>query len=524
MATERETQLLHEAYAAGITRPLELANFMAQIGHESNGLRQLEESFRYTRSAEQISGNVRSALRQGRDVLEDARIEALAGRPEQLAELMYGGRMGNDDPGDGYRYRGRGYIQLTGKNQYAAAGEALGLDLVGQPELAGHPDHAARIATWYWKQNVPHDARDDARAAGASINGRDPPNGLADRQRRFEQWERELSPERIRTLINGETVARTAGAPASFEAAMRIMLPPSAGVAPHITGHYGEHRDERVHGGTDFNYVGGQTGVNRQHPVVHSPVAGTVTFSGGDFGTVKVRDAQGRSHEILHLDSRLVTAGQSVRAGEPIGTMGGRGPLGADQYAQHVHYQLRDPGGALRSPESFWDQTRVASGELSAGATSSGLLRQGDRGAHVRLLQDALSGLGFTGSNNTPLQIDGMFGAHTAEAVRAFQQARGLQVDGIVGSETRDAIAHAARAGATRQPAAGAAPEPRATPLDALLAVAREGDPATLKAALAEFSETALGRSFQAAHAGPAMDVAKNTEMIASQDGQCASR
>ena len=66
MTTEREGQLLRDAYAAGITQPRELANFMAQVGHESGGLRRLEESFRYTHSAEQISGNVRSALQSGR--------------------------------------------------------------------------------------------------------------------------------------------------------------------------------------------------------------------------------------------------------------------------------------------------------------------------------------------------------------------------------------------------------------------------------------------------------------------------
>lgn len=65
MTTEREGQLLRDADAAGITQPRELANFMAQVGHESGGLRRLEESFRYTHSAEQISGNVRSALPSG---------------------------------------------------------------------------------------------------------------------------------------------------------------------------------------------------------------------------------------------------------------------------------------------------------------------------------------------------------------------------------------------------------------------------------------------------------------------------
>lgn len=526
MTTDREAELLRNAHAAGITRPQELANFMAQVGHESGGLRQLEESFRYTRSVEQISGKVRSALREGPEPLEAARLEALAGRPERLAELMYGGRMGNDEPGDGYRYRGRGYIQLTGKNQYADAGEALDLDLVRQPDLAAHPEHASRIATWYWQQNVPRDARDDARAAGAAINGRDPPNGLADREHLFERWTRELTPERIRTLSTPELGERSAHGDASltFEDAMRVMLPPQAGVTPHITGHYGEQRSERTHGGTDFNYVGGQTGINRAHPVVHSPVAGVVTFSGGDFGAVKIRDAQGHSHEVLHLHGRAVEVGQSVQPGDPIGTMGGRGPRGADQYAQHVHYQLRDPQGALISPEAFWNTLQVSVRETAGAAMTTGVLHQGDRGSDVRELQDTLARLGFTDAGHASLRADGVFGARTAEAVRAFQQAQGLQVDGIAGPDTREALANETRIHRTVESDGHVASAPRATALDALLAAAQDGDPATLKAALADFSETTIGQSFQAAQAGHAAEASRNTELAAPQQGECGAR
>jgi len=233
MNMEREAQLLRDAYAAGITQPRELANFMAQVGHESGGLRQLEESFRYTRSAEQVSGKVRSALREGREPLEAARLEALAGRPERLAELMYGGRMGNDDPGDGYRYRGRGYIQLTGKSQYADAGEALGLDLVRQPDLAAQPEHASRIATWYWQQNVPREVRNDARGAGAAINGRNPPNGLTDRAHRFELWVRELTPERVQALSTESSGDRSpnGGAPVTPDAFWSQTQPLRQGIA-----------------------------------------------------------------------------------------------------------------------------------------------------------------------------------------------------------------------------------------------------------------------------------------------------
>ena len=546
MATnDREQQLLRDAYAAGITDRRELANFMAQVGHESGGLSRLEESFRYTKGSWQISANVQSALRQGPEALEAARLEALGGRPERLAELMYGGRMGNDDPGDGYRYRGRGYIQLTGKDQYEAAGEALDLDLVRQPELAAQPENAARIATWYWQQNVPEATRDDARAAGAAINGRNPPNGLADREQRFERWERDITPELMQNLANGrlgepvqapargndgqpaatQTAEAAATRSGSFEQTMQVMLPPQGGTSPHITGHYGEHRGHRNHGGTDFNYVGGQTGINREHPTVHSPVSGTVTFSGGDFGTVKIRDAQGNSHEILHLQGRQVTAGQTIAAGDPIGTMGGRGPEGANQYAQHVHYQLRDPNGTIISPERFWNEGRAQ--EAGGGGrpqSNAGVLREDSRGDAVRGMQEKLEALGIRDARGQPLQPDGVFGQRTDEAVRAFQQANGLKVDGLVGPATHAALDSAlerSRTAATPQQGDAAADKPeKASLLDDLLRAARNQDGNGFKDALSRFSDGPLGQAFQSQQGERAAETARSADAQRQQDAQ----
>jgi putative chitinase len=201
MATDREIQLLSDAMAAEITSPKELANFMAQVTHESNGLTHLEESFRYTKGNFQIP--VDSAWQEGDTALTAARLEALQGKPEKLAELMYGGRSGNDQPGDGYTYRGRGYIQLTGKANYREAGNALGLDLVKHPELASEPQNASKIATWYWENKVPGAAREDVRAATKAVNGKY--NGLEDREARFVMWEKILTPEAMERVSKGQT-------------------------------------------------------------------------------------------------------------------------------------------------------------------------------------------------------------------------------------------------------------------------------------------------------------------------------
>lgn len=238
--------------------------------------------------------------------------------------------------------------------------------------------------------------------------------------------------------------------PGGFEAAIGVMLPARGALDPHVTGEYGEHRSKGPHGGVDFNYEGGQSGVNLRHPVVNSPVSGRVTFSGGSYGTVKIVDADGNSHELLHLQSRSVQQGDLVEAGQPIGTMGGRGPGGPNQYAQHVHYQLRDPNGRIIDPQGFWDSRGVeqeqgapATDRPSDRAMRDGLLLQGEKGESVRAVQAQLAALGYTGSDGKPLGADADFGAHTRHAVEAFQRAHGLDADGKVGSHTFAALADA---------------------------------------------------------------------------------
>jgi putative chitinase len=241
---------------------------------------------------------------------------------------------------------------------------------------------------------------------------------------------------------------------------MRVMLPPQNGVTPHMTSDYGPRTlngRQDHHGGADFNYRGGQAGLNLQHPTVRSPVSGEVVFSGGQYGTVKIRDGEGNLHEILHLDSRSVQVtnpATRVQAGDPIGTMGGRGPNGAGQYAQHVHYQIRDPSGRTVDPEGFWDGRTVegpARPTTEARAPRSeamadGVLRQGERGAEVVAAQQALNQLGYTGRNGQPLETrSGIYGAETRHAVEDFQRRHGLKPDGLIGDDTRAAMATAAQ-------------------------------------------------------------------------------
>ncbi|MCA3367242.1 MAG: glycoside hydrolase family 19 protein [Roseomonas sp.] len=121
--------------------------FLAQMGHESAGLTRTEEDLNYR--AERLLVIWPKRFPSLADAAPYAR------NPEKLAECVYGGRrdLGNKLPGDGWLFRGRGYIQLTGRITYAEVGAIAGLDLVNQPELVAGPDHALLVscAFWEWK-------------------------------------------------------------------------------------------------------------------------------------------------------------------------------------------------------------------------------------------------------------------------------------------------------------------------------------------------------------------------------------
>ncbi|WP_240147770.1 XVIPCD domain-containing protein [Luteibacter yeojuensis] len=233
-----------------------------------------------------------------------------------------------------------------------------------------------------------------------------------------------------------------------YQDVMNVILPHQGNRSAHITGHYGEHRAKGPHGGSDFNYEGGQAGINLTHPSVHSPIAGEVTFVGGQYGTIKIRDADGNSHEILHTQSQSVKVGQHIEAGDEIGHMGGRGPDGATQYAQHVHYQMKDPKGHPMNPETFWSERPAPAvgahpaHDAPAHGTRAHALREGATGHDVQALQERLNALGVHDAHGRPISPDGHFGEHTRGAVENFQRVHGLTPDGVVGPRTAEALQH----------------------------------------------------------------------------------
>lgn len=148
-----------------IDRPLRLAAFIAQVGHESAHLCCLVENLNY--SAEAL-------LRIWPKRFDAQTAEACARQPEKIANHVYSARMGNGpaDSGDGWRYRGRGLIQLTGRDNYRAATQALGLPLEEQPELLEEAEAAAQSAAWWWASHGLNELADAQRIAdiGSIIN------------------------------------------------------------------------------------------------------------------------------------------------------------------------------------------------------------------------------------------------------------------------------------------------------------------------------------------------------------------
>lgn len=152
-----------------INTPQRQAEFLAQVAHESGGFKRLTENLNY--DAAGLARVWPGRFSSGTGPNELAR--DISRQPEKIANAAYGGRMGNTAPDDGWKYRGRGLIQLTGRSNYAAAAAALNLPLLDQPDLVATPDVAALTAAWFWSKNGLNrlaDAR-DTRGITQRING-----------------------------------------------------------------------------------------------------------------------------------------------------------------------------------------------------------------------------------------------------------------------------------------------------------------------------------------------------------------
>ncbi|NQU72116.1 MAG: glycoside hydrolase family 19 protein [Rhodospirillales bacterium] len=150
--------------------------FLAQIGHESGGLTITEENLTYR------APRLRQVWQSRFKTLSAA--EKCANNPEMLGNTVYANRMGNGPPnsGDGFHYRGRGYIQITGRDGYRKVGQIAGLDLVNHPERSAEPKNALLVACAFWQWKDINRICDTLNYVSVTrrINGGT--NGLADRR------------------------------------------------------------------------------------------------------------------------------------------------------------------------------------------------------------------------------------------------------------------------------------------------------------------------------------------------------
>jgi putative chitinase len=159
----------------GITTIERVRHFLAQIAHESCELTAVIENLNYSDSA---------LLKVFPKYFDAKKAKECQRNPEKIANIVYANRMGNTEPGDGWKYRGRGAIMITGKANYAAISKDWKEDLVKNPELLEDPSNVIRSACWFWwKMGL--NGKSDIKLITKIINGGY--NGLEDRKRYYEK-------------------------------------------------------------------------------------------------------------------------------------------------------------------------------------------------------------------------------------------------------------------------------------------------------------------------------------------------
>lgn len=177
------TQIPDVMKTFGIDTPVELAHFLSQCGHESAGFKVVNENLNY--SAKGLLGIFKKYFPT------QALAESYQRKPEKIANRVYASRMGNGDEasGEGFKFRGRGFIQLTGKQNYTAFGKAIGVDIAANPDLVA-TKYPLLSAAWFFSKNCLAKCKDASDASVLAVtkcvNGGT--IGLADRQKHFKEY------------------------------------------------------------------------------------------------------------------------------------------------------------------------------------------------------------------------------------------------------------------------------------------------------------------------------------------------
>ena len=180
-----------------INTPQRIAAFIAQTSHESGGYTMLSENLNYRAATLAacwpnrfaVLGPDKKPKKENGKLVPTAVANSIAGKPELIANMVYSSRMGNGpaESGEGWKFRGRGLKQLTGKDNYTRCGQSLGVDLLSNPDLLLEPLFASRSAGWFWHTNKLSDYADKGDLEGMTkkINGG--LIGIAERKAKYEK-------------------------------------------------------------------------------------------------------------------------------------------------------------------------------------------------------------------------------------------------------------------------------------------------------------------------------------------------
>jgi putative chitinase len=168
-----------------INTPLRLCHFLAQCGHESGNFKAVNENLNY--GAKGLLGLFKKYFPT------EAKAKEYERKPEKIANLIYGGRMGNgpEASGEGYKFRGRGYIQLTGKDNYSAFDKVVAEDIVANPDLVA-TKYPLLSAAWFWNSRKLNELADkgatdvEVTSITKKVNGGT--IGLEDRIKHFKEF------------------------------------------------------------------------------------------------------------------------------------------------------------------------------------------------------------------------------------------------------------------------------------------------------------------------------------------------
>ncbi len=169
----------------GINTPLRLAHFLAQCGHESGGFKLVNENLNY--SADGLKKIFPKYFAQA------GLAESYARQPEKIASRVYGGRMGNGDEStkEGFKFRGRGYIQLTGKSNYTEFDKFVDDDILANPDLVA-TKYPLLSAAWFFHKNglnaISDKGADDATVTAVTKRVNGGTIGLPDRIKHFKEY------------------------------------------------------------------------------------------------------------------------------------------------------------------------------------------------------------------------------------------------------------------------------------------------------------------------------------------------